>query len=1037
MKLEKLQMLKFIRLKITFLLAILSFFTLPHPAFSQSKYLVENFWVENYTKKQGLPEDIIIDILQDSKGYMWMTTPYSLVRFDGYEFKSFSPRRDFPDLYVHFFTGLIEDSRGLLWMCTFDKGLFCFDPRTGHFTRYSADDKSHPTNSNTMVGIVEDKFHRIWSGSEKGLNCIDGFDSKITVHIYNKPDTVQLIKSLETVFSHHQPLISFSKIGDYESKEDWVSIKDTARIMIICMGEEFSLPADYGWLEDAAGKKIWQVEDARSVAAGGDIKNRLQVTILKLQPGKYKLSYRSDESHSWNKWNARPPMKPDWWGVHIFQLPAKLTDSINIVNERVIYKQGTRGEGIKTLLKDSNNDLWALTTLGLEKLVLPEKKENALTSRKFALPVIFGPGYSIQQFTRDSILIEGSFFDSLSNRNYSGQVQINMNDGKYRGLYDGDINFAGGNSRSYARDIKGNYWKGTFNNTGDGLYTWNENDYLSGFHRMDITPPALKKNGQLAYEQIWTVYPDRSGSVWVGSRQNALYKIKLNRSPINYVSIPSLLNENKDVKFDWIETDAAGNIWLLSKTDGIYLYKSKDQKVTHFPKTKDPAYTLFSDPRDHSIMTMSGRQIKKYSPSETAFKTMPVNVRDSLDVIASDWDGNLWGEFYNTNDPRRGIGYYDGKQFQYAGFDSSKFATNFYRDISWGKNGNVWISPAFEGVNQYKLDNNTKQLRFVKKFLPEGVDVYDIYEDDKGIIWAGTYDDGLIRLDPSSNSYKAFTRKDGLPSNFISKIIPAGKQIWVITDQGSAFVDRATSNIRINKELNDYVFLQTDGSLFNAFLYRWYYPKAVSTPSGDIAFITNNGFCYFNPNDLRADSTKPVLQITGLKIGKQNFVNGTWLDKNNFRLRHSQNDIEINFIGLQYDEPSQNKYAYYLKGSNDDWVEAGTEKTVRFSNLAPGRYEFYLKASNADGVWTEPQKMFSFRILPPWWKTWWAYLIYILLLVLGIGTYIRYRSRQLHRENVLLEEKVKQRTNELSASLEELKMTQGQLVQREKMASLG
>src|SRR6185436_9660408 len=113
--------------------------------------------------------------------------------------------------------------------------------------------------------------------------------------------------------------------------------------------------------------------------------------------------------------------------------------------------------------------------------------------------------------------------------------------------------------------------------------------------------------------------------------------------------------------------------------------------------------------------------------------------------------------------------------------------------------------PGFEGVQLYRLDNETKKLSFVKKFLPDGTDVYDIYEDPLGIVWCGTYDDGLIRLDPAKNTFTSFTRKDGMPSNFVPRVVALKNKIWAITDLGSVFLDKDKLTLSSNKELDEYI----------------------------------------------------------------------------------------------------------------------------------------------------------------------------------------------------------------------------------------
>jgi signal transduction histidine kinase len=119
-----------------------------------------------------------------------------------------------------------------------------------------------------------------------------------------------------------------------------------------------------------------------------------------------------------------------------------------------------------------------------------------------------------------------------------------------------------------------------------------------------------------------------------------------------------------------------------------------------------------------------------------------------------------------------------------------------------------------------------------------------------------------------------------------------------------------------------------------------------------------------------------------------------------------------------------------LAGADDYWIYAGQEpQSKNYFNLPPGAYTFRVATKGIKGKWGEPAE-FSFRILPPWWRTWWAYLIYVTLAVAGIWAIVQYRSRQLKAKNKLLEEKVNERTAELKAS-------QAQLIHAEKMASLG
>jgi signal transduction histidine kinase len=133
--------------------------------------------------------------------------------------------------------------------------------------------------------------------------------------------------------------------------------------------------------------------------------------------------------------------------------------------------------------------------------------------------------------------------------------------------------------------------------------------------------------------------------------------------------------------------------------------------------------------------------------------------------------------------------------------------------------------------------------------------------------------------------------------------------------------------------------------------------------------------------------------------------------------------------------PQSNQCIYKLENYDNKWRQTGVERTASYFNVPPGHYTFRVKGSNSNGIWFE--KSIEVIISPPWWQTWWAYSILCILVGAAIWVFVAYRSRALRRENRILEEKVSQRTIELKQSLENLKLTQAQLVQSEKMASLG
>jgi signal transduction histidine kinase len=147
------------------------------------------------------------------------------------------------------------------------------------------------------------------------------------------------------------------------------------------------------------------------------------------------------------------------------------------------------------------------------------------------------------------------------------------------------------------------------------------------------------------------------------------------------------------------------------------------------------------------------------------------------------------------------------------------------------------------------------------------------------------------------------------------------------------------------------------------------------------------------------------------------------------------NNISFDFGCISTSFGKAVQYQYKLEGYDKNWSELSPKTEASFGNMSEGNYTFHVKALSPFGSWSETS--YSFKVLPPWWRTWWAYTWYALLFVSGVFLFIRWRTKALKQEKIQLEQKVTIRTAELNQSLENLKSTQSQLIQSEKMASLG
>lgn len=158
---------------------------------------------------------------------------------------------------------------------------------------------------------------------------------------------------------------------------------------------------------------------------------------------------------------------------------------------------------------------------------------------------------------------------------------------------------------------------------------------------------------------------------------------------------------------------------------------------------------------------------------------------------------------------------------------------------------------------------------------------------------------------------------------------------------------------------------------------------------------TGEGFFYFHPEEIKDNMTAPPVVVTDFKVRNETVALDSGLTtKKHIELKHYQNFFSFEFTALDYHDPERCNYAYYLDGLEDDWIYSGGRRYVSYSSVPPGEYVFRVRGSNSNGYWNEKGTAIAVTILPPFWKTWWAYLCYALLLA---GLIILWRYYDLRR----------------------------------------
>jgi signal transduction histidine kinase/DNA-binding response OmpR family regulator len=249
-----------------------------------------------------------------------------------------------------------------------------------------------------------------------------------------------------------------------------------------------------------------------------------------------------------------------------------------------------------------------------------------------------------------------------------------------------------------------------------------------------------------------------------------------------------------------------------------------------------------------------------------------------------------------------------------------------------------------------------------------------ICEDKDGILWLGTLG-GLNRFDPKSDTFTHYTKEDGLPSNRVQGILEDkdNNALWLSTYEGISRFDLSTKEFRNFDASHGLTGKRLTGSV-------------LETKNGEFLFGGSNGLNIFHPDDLLSNLEPPDLIISDFKIfnisvpvGDDSPLQKPIYQTEKIVLASDEHDISFDFLTTHYVDPSQNEYAYMLENYENEWRYVGNTNSAIYPNLPPGEYIFRVKAANNIGVWNEEGVSIKIIILPPWWATTWAYIVYAIV----------------------------------------------------------
>jgi diguanylate cyclase (GGDEF)-like protein len=725
---------------------------------------------------------------------------------------------------------------------------------------------------------------------------------------------------------------------------------------------------------------------------------------------------------------------------------------------------------VRSIAEDSEGLLWVGTELGISRL---DPEDGSFTH------------FRHDEERPDSLSndkVRSVFVDSRSNiwigTEGGGLDQWDPDGGGFKHYrHDPALPHSLGNDRvrSIHEDRRGFLWVGTYEgglsrlDPDTGLFTRYMNDPHNG--------------ASLSHDRVRALFLDSEGTLWVGTDQGLNRRLPTEDKFIVYRHNPadpfSLSNDRVLSLFQdrggllWVATQAglnrwnptlgsfthykqdgqadstlssnlitalaqeeSGSLWIGSYGGGVDLLDREKQSYTHYRHDPSDPHSL-SDDRVMSLLrdsrgdiwvgTLEGglNHMAEGSGKFEVFRHDPDNARslstNGVTSIHEDRSGKIWVGTYRGGlhrfDPASG----SFERFRHDPDDPGSLSHDRVMVVSSDSKGYIWVGTAGGGLN--RLDPRTGKIhRF--RHDPENPTslssdvIWTIHEARDGVLWIGTQSGGLNGWDPERRRalepvFRVYTERDGLPNAFIYGILEDGEgKLWLSSNKGIAKFDpKAETFVNYDSTHG----LQSDEFNFGA------YHRG---PRGEMFFGGNNGFNLFHPSRIQQNPHIPPVVLTGIhKFNEKVVFDRPVWDVERIELGHRDDVVSFDFAALDFSAPRKNRYAYKLEGFDKNWIELGNMRRATYTNLDPGEYTFRVKGSNNDGQWNEEGASIRVKVLPPPWKTWWAYSLYAVAVLCVFAVYARAQARKLRRKeeySQLLEQEVRERTQEIAERNDEL-----------------
>ena len=913
----------------------------------------------HYSTEDGLSQNTVMSILQDHKDNLWFATWDGINRFNGYTFKTYKARQgNYISLTNNRADRMYEDRYGFLWLLTYDNRVHRFDPKTETFEQVPAAGEEGSAFNVHTIEVMPNGTVWLLTENDGAIRILTHPDEnhRLTWDIYS--NKTELFPSLH-VFKVHQDKagndwlltdngLGMIRPGDKEPVSYFTETKgklsgmNQAFYAVQERDEDICFASDHG--------RVWVYQKGSGEFVLLELPTKGRITsIHTVAPD---MSVITTDSDGFFTCNLKTKASVHYSFLTCKELPAKPILSAYVDrSSEVWFEQEEPG------VVAHFNPFTGVVT-----------REQILI--EYSNPERSRPAFHIHEDVNGYLWVHPygggfSYFDPQKKR----LVPF------YNGLGSRDWRFSNKIHSAFS-DKQGNLWMCTHSKGLEKVTYRNV-----PFSMMTPVPQEYES----LHNEIRALCEDKQGNLWVGVKDGILRIYDADRTYKGYLTENGIISTvGTPVKGTayFIIQDSKGVIWIATKGDGLIRAEATSlsgmsYKLTRYLHQEDDMYSL----SDNNVY-----------------------------CVYEDHNGRIWAATFAG-----GINYLTENEDGKVLFINHRNHLKGYpidpcykaRFITSDNNGRLWVGTTTGAV---AFDENFEKPEDVQFYhfsrMPNDTqslsnnDVHWIIPTTDKELYLATFGGGLNKLisisEDGHGAFKSYSVQDGLPSDVLLSIREDDKQnLWISTENG------------ICKFIPSEERFESYDERSITFPVRFSEAASTLTAKGNMLFGASGGVFIFNPDSIRKSSYVPPIVFSKLTVanedvvpGEQSLLQADIDDTEQLVLSHDENIFSVQFAALDYTNPQNVQYAYILDGFEKQWTFADKQRSVTYTNLPKGEYVLRVRSTNSDGVWVENERVLDIVILPSFWETPVAYVLYVLLIlvIILVAVYILFTIYRLKHE---------------------------------------